>query len=70
MQLKRGQFGQFLACTGYPDCKTTQQLGQAQRKPDVMLEEECPKCSSKACGGATDASASSPRAAIIRNANT
>ena len=47
MQLKRGQFGQFLACTGYPDCKTTQQLGQAQRKPDVMLEEECPKCNSK-----------------------
>jgi DNA topoisomerase-1 len=47
MQLKRGRFGQFLACTGYPDCKTTQQLGQAQRKPDVMLEEECPKCGSK-----------------------
>src|ERR1022692_3647942 len=47
MQLKRGQFGQFLACTGYPDCKTTQQLGSAQRKPDVMLEEECPKCQSK-----------------------
>src|SRR5947199_5438195 len=47
MALKRGRFGQFLACTGYPDCKTTQQLGQAQRKPDVMLEEECPKCGNK-----------------------
>jgi len=44
MALKRGRFGQFLACTGYPDCKTTQQLGQKQRKPDVVLEEKCPKC--------------------------
>src|SRR5689334_20419794 len=23
MVLKRGRFGQFMACTGYPDCKTT-----------------------------------------------
>ena len=47
MILKRGRFGQFLACTGYPDCKTTRQLGQAEKKPDVLLEENCPRCSSQ-----------------------
>ena len=26
MVLKRGRFGQFMACTGYPDCKTTRRL--------------------------------------------
>jgi len=44
MVLKKGRFGTFLACTGYPDCKTTKQLGQEQKKPDVQLEEKCPLC--------------------------
>jgi DNA topoisomerase-1 len=44
MILKRGRFGQFLACAGYPDCKTTRQLGQAQKKPPVPTDEKCPKC--------------------------
>ncbi len=44
MVLKKGRFGSFLACSGYPDCKTTRQLGQAQKKPDVPLEEKCPEC--------------------------
>ncbi len=44
MVLKRGRFGQFLACTGYPDCKTTRRLDQAKKVPDVPLEEVCPKC--------------------------
>ena len=44
MVLKKGRFGNFLACSGYPDCKTTKQLGQAQKKPDVPLEEKCPEC--------------------------
>ena len=48
MVLKKGRFGQFLACTGYPDCKTTRQLNsQEQRKADVLLEEDCPSCKSK-----------------------
>jgi DNA topoisomerase-1 len=46
MALKKGRFGQFLACTGYPDCKTTRQVGGQQKKPDVPLEEKCPKSSS------------------------
>jgi DNA topoisomerase I len=44
MVLKRGRFGQFMACTGYPDCKTTRRLDQAKRVPDVPLEEICPQC--------------------------
>jgi DNA topoisomerase I len=45
MVLKKGRFGQFFACSGYPDCKTTKQLGGEQRK-DVRLEEKCPQCNS------------------------
>jgi DNA topoisomerase-1 len=46
MVLKKGRFGTFFACTGYPDCKTTKQIGGAQKKPDVQLEEKCPVCGS------------------------
>ena len=51
MVVKRGRFGQFLACTGYPECKTTRKLiatkqGMTAAKPDQMLDEKCPKCSS------------------------
>jgi DNA topoisomerase-1 len=46
MVLKKGRFGTFLACTGYPDCKTTKQIGGQQKKPDVALEEKCPNCDS------------------------
>jgi DNA topoisomerase-1 len=45
MVLKKGRFGQFFACSGYPDCKTTKQIGGEQRK-DVPLEEKCPQCGS------------------------
>jgi len=45
MVLKKGRFGQFYACSGYPECKTTKQVGGEQRK-DVPLEEKCPQCSS------------------------
>lgn len=46
MVLKKGRFGTFYACSGYPDCKTTKQIGGAQKKPDVILEEKCPTCES------------------------
>ena len=45
MVLKKGRFGQFYACSGYPDCKTTKQLGGEQRK-DIPLDEICPQCQS------------------------
>jgi DNA topoisomerase-1 len=47
MAIKRGRFGPFLACTGYPDCKTTRRLvagTKVARKPDELLDEKCPLC--------------------------
>ncbi len=46
MAMKRGRFGQFLACTGYPECKTTRKIqkGGAIAAPTVQLEETCPQC--------------------------
>jgi DNA topoisomerase-1 len=52
MVMKRGRFGQFLACSGYPECKTTRKLvatkqgGLKAARPDVILDEKCPRCSS------------------------
>jgi DNA topoisomerase-1 len=44
MVLKKGRFGTFYACSGYPDCKTTKRIGGEQTKADVALEEKCPQC--------------------------
>jgi DNA topoisomerase-1 len=46
MLMKRGRFGQFLACTGYPECKTTRKIQKGGKiaQPDVVLEESCPNC--------------------------
>ncbi len=45
MVLKKGRFGTFFACSEYPDCKTTRQIGGTQKK-DVPLDEKCPQCDS------------------------
>jgi DNA topoisomerase-1 len=50
MIIKRGRWGMFLACTGYPDCKTTRRLKAGTRKalqPDELLDEKCPDCGSQ-----------------------
>ncbi|MBI2955842.1 MAG: type I DNA topoisomerase [Acidobacteria bacterium] len=45
MVVKRGRFGPFYACTGYPDCKTTKPLAARGRAAQpVLLEENCPDC--------------------------
>jgi DNA topoisomerase-1 len=44
MQLKRGRFGQFLGCTGYPECRNIRKVaksGIAAPAP-VPLDEQCP----------------------------
>jgi len=46
MVLKKGRFGTFYACSGYPDCKTTKKIGGEQKKSDVPLDEKCPQCQS------------------------
>jgi len=45
MVIKRGRYGTFYACTGYPDCKTTKPLAAHGRasKP-IPLNENCPEC--------------------------
>jgi DNA topoisomerase-1 len=40
MAVRRGRFGEFLACTGYPECKTT--------RPLVGVVMDCPE---DGCGG-------------------
>ncbi|MGE5489150.1 MAG: type I DNA topoisomerase [bacterium] len=47
MVLKRGRFGTFYACSGYPDCKTTKRIGEAEKKPDQPIDETCPQCGSQ-----------------------
>ena len=42
MELKVSRFGQFLGCTGYPECKHTERL--EVKKAAEPIGEECPKC--------------------------
>ncbi len=48
MTVRRGRFGYFLACTGYPECRNTKKIivgeGEARAVTDVPLEEKCPEC--------------------------
>jgi DNA topoisomerase-1 len=48
MVIKRGRFGTFLACSGYPECKTTKKIvshkGMKKVVADVPLDEKCPQC--------------------------
>lgn len=46
MVLKKGRFGPFLACTGYPECKTTRKITKsgAAAAPPKPIDEACPDC--------------------------
>ncbi len=49
MVLKKGRFGPFLACTNYPECKTTKRLvrgegGKLQVEKLAPIDEKCPEC--------------------------
>ncbi len=39
--VKSGRFGQFKACSNYPDCKFRESLDKKESKP---LDETCPEC--------------------------
>jgi DNA topoisomerase-1 len=42
---KFGRFGGFLACSAYPECKYTKDLGGGREKPaDEPTDEVCPAC--------------------------
>ena len=48
MVVKRGRFGQFWACTGYPDCKTAKPIhAKGQPAKPQPTGEKCPECSSE-----------------------
>jgi len=42
--IKMGRFGRFLACTGFPECKYTQSLGQNNNQVQEKIDVPCPKC--------------------------
>jgi DNA topoisomerase I len=49
MVLKKGRFGPFLACTNYPECRTTKRLvrgegGKLQVEQLAPIDEKCPEC--------------------------
>ena len=51
MVVKWGRNGQFLACSGYPECKTTRPFvrtenGVIEAAPEETTDELCPKCNS------------------------
>ena len=43
MVLKVGKFGMFLACSGYPDCRNTQEVDKAE-EPVEDVQESCGTC--------------------------
>ena len=51
MVLKRGRFGEFMACSGYPECRNTKKIVKSTEnltvKQDIPLVEECPVCGKK-----------------------
>jgi DNA topoisomerase-1 len=48
MAIREGRFGQFLACTGYPECKNTKQIHPLDQPKDnfqISVEDKtCDKC--------------------------
>jgi DNA topoisomerase-1 len=42
MMIKLGRFGKFLACSNFPECKTTQPL--EENGPTEEINEKCPEC--------------------------
>jgi DNA topoisomerase-1 len=44
MTLKRGRFGKFLACTGYPECKNTKPFGKEAPPEPEATDQICEAC--------------------------
>src|SRR5947208_1994945 len=44
MQMKRGRFGPFYGCSGYPECKNIRKISKSGRitAPPVPIDEKCP----------------------------
>lgn len=47
MIIKFGRFGKFLACTGFPECKTTEAINEkGEVEAPEKVDEKCEKCGS------------------------
>lgn len=48
MVIKTSRYGKFLACTGYPECKNTKNIGRdgkvEEKAPEELTGEKCEKC--------------------------
>ena len=48
MVIRRGRYGQFLACSGFPECRNSRNLdgtsAKKDRKPPQLTDKKCPKC--------------------------
>lgn len=44
MVIKLGRFGKFMACTNYPECKTTKPMGEEKKLTEEFSGEVCEKC--------------------------
>jgi len=45
MVIKWGRHGKFLACSGYPDCRSTREIFEGmENPPDEDGKHECPNC--------------------------
>jgi DNA topoisomerase-1 len=48
MALKKGRFGSFYGCTGYPECKNIRKIAKSGEVktviPPVEIDEKCPTC--------------------------
>jgi DNA topoisomerase-1 len=44
MVMKRGRFGPFLACSGYPECRTVIRIAKAKAPPPEPTDQSCDKC--------------------------
>ncbi len=41
---RKGRFGEFIACSGFPKCKYSKNLGGKEKKEVVKLDIPCPEC--------------------------
>jgi DNA topoisomerase-1 len=44
MVMKRGRFGPFLACSGYPECRTVVRIARTAGSPPEPTDQICEKC--------------------------
>jgi DNA topoisomerase-1 len=44
MVFRRGRFGNFLGCSGYPECSNTKKLSQGPTTPENAVSQTCEKC--------------------------